>query len=146
MGPLPLEFPSELGTLGVVSQSGGGHQVHWTLPGAVHLKSWLAASTEFWLHGWLCKAGQTDNTVCIPGRRFDHLGLACSTVALPRNVTKEARVRTAARVARGPSPSFLRRMPDAELALSLQLDLSKEVSSNCQVSRGSPEQRHPNHV
>lgn len=91
------------------------------------------------------EAGQTDRTICTPGRRFDHLGLACRTVAMPRNVAKEARVRISARVARGPSPSFLRRMPDAELALGLQLDLSEEVSNGCQVSKGSPEQRHPNY-
>lgn len=102
-------------------------------------------SKYFWLHGWVYEAGQTDRTICTPGRRFGHLGLACGTVVMPRNVTKEARVRISARVAKGPSPSFLRRMPDAELALSLQLDLSEEVSNSCQVSRGSPEQRHLNY-
>jgi len=57
---------------------------------------------------------------------------------MPRNVTEEARVRVSARVARGPSLLFLRRMPDTELALGLRLDLSKEVSNSCQVSGGSP--------
>lgn len=66
-------------------------------------------------------------------------------MALPRNGTKLARVRIAARVAGGPSLPFLRRMPDAELALGLSLDLSEEVSNSSQVSRGSPEQRHPNY-
>lgn len=93
----------------------------------------------------MCEARQTGRTVCTPVRRFGHLGLAWGTVALPRNVTKEARVRIAARVAGGPSPSFLRRMPDAELALGPQLDLSKEVSNSCQASRGSPKQRHSNY-
>lgn len=66
-------------------------------------------------------------------------------MVLPRNGTKQARVRIAARVAGGPSLPFLRRMPDAELALGPQLDLSEEVSNSSQVSRGSPEQRHPNY-
>lgn len=66
-------------------------------------------------------------------------------MALPRNGTKQARVRIAARVAGGPSLPYLRRMPDVELALCLLLDLSEEVSNSSQVSRGSPEQRHPNY-
>lgn len=105
----------------------------------------VSGSKHFWLRGWVCEVGQTDRTVCVPGRRFGQLGLAYGVMALPRNVTRQGRVRVAARVAGGPSPSLLRRMPDAELALGPRLDLSKEVSNSSQVNRGSPEQRHPNY-
>lgn len=96
-----------------------------------------SGSKSFWLRGWACEAGQTDRTICVPERRFGQLGLAECAMALPRNGTKQARVRIAARVAGGPSLPFLRRMPDAELALGLPLDLSEEVSNSSQVSRAS---------